>query len=103
MFVPRLFITGNLHLKKTLSYLGITRIFEEHGDLTRISRHRSLKVGEVSLPGPTLPPPAQGAFIQPRARATVTAAIRAKSSPSSQAGLESSSASNQPYDPEQIT
>ncbi|TEA32973.1 hypothetical protein DBR06_SOUSAS7410025, partial [Sousa chinensis] len=47
VFVPRVFITGNLDLKKTLSYLGITRIFEEHGDLTRISHHRSLKVGEA--------------------------------------------------------
>ncbi|KAM9093432.1 LOW QUALITY PROTEIN: serpin A12 [Megaptera novaeangliae] len=47
VFVPRLFITGNHDLKKTLSYLGITKILEEHGDLTRISPHRSLKVGEA--------------------------------------------------------
>lgn len=35
-------------MKKVLSRLGISKIFEEHGDLTRISSHRSLKVGEVS-------------------------------------------------------
>ncbi|XP_038401560.1 serpin A12 isoform X1 [Canis lupus familiaris] len=45
--LPRFSITGNYDLKRTLSYLGITKIFEEHGDLTRISPHRSLKVGEA--------------------------------------------------------
>lgn len=49
--LPRFSITGTYDLKRTLSYLGITKIFEEHGDLTRISPHRSLKVGEVSGPG----------------------------------------------------
>ncbi|XP_057587833.1 serpin A12 [Hippopotamus amphibius kiboko] len=47
VFVPRMFITGSHDLKKTLSYLGITKIFEERGDLTRISPHQSLKVGEA--------------------------------------------------------
>ncbi|XP_012594095.1 serpin A12 [Microcebus murinus] len=45
--VPKLHITGTHDLKRTLSHLGITRIFEEHGDLSRISPHRSLKVGEA--------------------------------------------------------
>ncbi|XP_032201049.1 serpin A12 [Mustela erminea] len=45
--LPRFSITGNYDLKKTLSHLGITKIFEEHGDLTRIAPHRSLKVGEA--------------------------------------------------------
>ncbi|KAL2789535.1 serpin A12 precursor [Daubentonia madagascariensis] len=45
--VPKLHITGTHDLKKTLSYLGITKVFEEHGDLTRISPHRNLKVGEA--------------------------------------------------------
>ncbi|XP_025726226.1 serpin A12 [Callorhinus ursinus] len=45
--LPRFSITGNYDLKKTLSYLGITKIFEEHGDLTRIAPHRSLKVGKA--------------------------------------------------------
>ncbi|XP_040334085.1 serpin A12 isoform X1 [Herpailurus yagouaroundi] len=45
--LPRFSITGTYDLKRTLSYLGITKIFEEHGDLTRISPHRSLKVGEA--------------------------------------------------------
>ncbi|XP_007942738.1 serpin A12 [Orycteropus afer afer] len=45
--VPRLSITSTYNLKEVLSQLGITKIFEEHGDLTRISPHRSLKVGEV--------------------------------------------------------
>ncbi|XP_008047179.1 serpin A12 [Carlito syrichta] len=45
--VPRLHIRGTLDLKKTLSSLGVTKIFEERGDLTRISPHRSLKVGEA--------------------------------------------------------
>ncbi|XP_066883697.1 serpin A12-like [Kogia breviceps] len=47
VFVARVFITGNRDLKKALPYLGITKIFEEHGDVTRISHHRSLKVGEA--------------------------------------------------------
>ncbi|KAJ1069878.1 PREDICTED: serpin A12 isoform X1 [Capra hircus] len=47
VFVPRLTITSNYDLKKTLSHLGISKIFEEHGDLTRISPHRNLKVGEA--------------------------------------------------------
>ncbi|XP_063097634.1 serpin A12 isoform X2 [Cavia porcellus] len=45
--VPRLLISSTYNLKKTLSELGISRIFEQHGDLTRISPHRSLKVGEA--------------------------------------------------------
>ncbi|KAM6202682.1 serpin A12 [Rhynchocyon petersi] len=45
--LPRFSITGSYNLKKILSHLGITKIFEEHGDLTRISPHRSLKVGEA--------------------------------------------------------
>lgn len=55
--LPRFSITGNYDLKRTLSHLGITKIFEEHGELTRIAPHRSLKVGEVSLPGLDAPPP----------------------------------------------
>ena len=51
VFVPRLTITSSYDLKKMLSHLGISKIFEEHGDLTRISPHRNLKVDEVSLPG----------------------------------------------------
>ncbi|XP_004434294.1 PREDICTED: serpin A12 [Ceratotherium simum simum] len=45
--LPRFSITGTYDLKKTLSHLGITKIFEENGDLTRISPGRSLKVGEA--------------------------------------------------------
>ncbi|XP_005390447.1 PREDICTED: serpin A12 [Chinchilla lanigera] len=45
--VPRIHISGTYNLKKTLSQLGISKIFEEHGDLTRISPYRSLKVGEA--------------------------------------------------------
>nr|XP_003408638.1 serpin A12 [Loxodonta africana] len=45
--VPRFSITGTYNLKDILSHLGISKIFEENGDLTRISPHRSLKVGEV--------------------------------------------------------
>ncbi|XP_039110482.1 serpin A12 [Hyaena hyaena] len=45
--LPRFSITGTYDLKRTLSYLGITKIFEEHGDLTRISPYQSLKVGEA--------------------------------------------------------
>ncbi|KAK2104683.1 hypothetical protein P7K49_018539 [Saguinus oedipus] len=44
--VPRLYITGTFDLKKTLSYMGVTKIFEEHGDLTKISPSRSLKVSK---------------------------------------------------------
>lgn len=55
--LPRFSITGNYDLKRTLSHLGVTKIFEEHGDLTRIAPHRSLKVGEVSLPGLDASPP----------------------------------------------
>ncbi|KAM4853791.1 serpin A12 [Thomomys bottae] len=47
VFVPRLHISGTYNLKKTLSQLGISKVFEEHGDLTRISPYRSLKVGEA--------------------------------------------------------
>ncbi|XP_008157778.2 serpin A12 [Eptesicus fuscus] len=46
--LPRFSITGTYDLKKTLSYLGITKIFQEHGDLTRIVPNRSLKVGEAT-------------------------------------------------------
>ncbi|KAM6171911.1 serpin A12 [Erethizon dorsatum] len=45
--VPRIHISSTYNLKNTLSQLGISKIFEEHGDLTRISAHRSLKVGEA--------------------------------------------------------
>ncbi|XP_010337762.1 serpin A12 [Saimiri boliviensis] len=45
--VPRLYITGTFDLRKTLSYMGVTKIFEEHGDLTKISPRRSLKVSEA--------------------------------------------------------
>ncbi|XP_016067974.1 PREDICTED: serpin A12 [Miniopterus natalensis] len=45
--LPRFSITGTYDLKKTLSQLGITKIFEAHGDLTRIVPNRSLKVGEA--------------------------------------------------------
>ncbi|EPQ01464.1 Serpin A12 [Myotis brandtii] len=45
--LPRFSITGTYDLKKTLSYLGITKIFQEHGDLIRIVPNRSLKVGEA--------------------------------------------------------
>ncbi|XP_017402423.1 serpin A12 isoform X1 [Cebus imitator] len=45
--VPRLYITGTFDLKKTLSYMGVTKIFEQHGDLTKISPRRSLKVSEA--------------------------------------------------------
>ncbi|XP_004699151.1 serpin A12 [Echinops telfairi] len=47
VFMPKFTITGTYNLKKLFSHLGITKIFEEHGDLTRISPHRSLKVGEA--------------------------------------------------------
>ncbi|XP_054422932.1 serpin A12 [Pteronotus mesoamericanus] len=45
--LPRFSILGTYDLKKILSSLGITKIFEEHGDLTRIVPNRSLKVGEA--------------------------------------------------------
>jgi hypothetical protein len=51
VWVPKLRISSTYNMKKVLSRLGISKIFEENGDLTRISSHRSLKVGEVSLPG----------------------------------------------------
>ncbi|EDL81794.1 serine (or cysteine) peptidase inhibitor, clade A (alpha-1 antiproteinase, antitrypsin), member 12 [Rattus norvegicus] len=47
VWVPRLHISATYNMKKVLSRLGISKIFEEHGDLTRISSHRSLKVGEA--------------------------------------------------------
>lgn len=56
VYLPRFSITGTYDLKKILSYLGITKIFQEHGDLTRIVPNRSLKVGEVSLPGLAIAP-----------------------------------------------
>jgi hypothetical protein len=55
--VPKLHISGTYNLKKTLTQLGIGKIFEENGDLTRISPHRSLRVGEVSLSTPSQPGP----------------------------------------------
>ncbi|KAL4692987.1 hypothetical protein H8959_016797 [Pygathrix nigripes] len=45
--VPRLHMTGTFDLKKILSYMGISRIFEEHGELTKIAPYRNLKVGEA--------------------------------------------------------
>ncbi|XP_030659051.1 serpin A12 [Nomascus leucogenys] len=45
--VPRLHMTGTFDLKKTLSYIGVSKIFEEHGDLTKIIPYRSLKVSEA--------------------------------------------------------
>ncbi|XP_051006800.1 serpin A12 [Acomys russatus] len=47
VWVPRFHISGTYNMKKVLSHLGISKIFEEHGDLKRISSHRSLKVGEA--------------------------------------------------------
>ncbi|XP_019498005.1 PREDICTED: serpin A12 [Hipposideros armiger] len=47
VYLPRFSITGTYNLKKTLSHLGITKIFEEHDDLTKIIPNRSLKVGEA--------------------------------------------------------
>ncbi|XP_057639379.1 serpin A12 [Chionomys nivalis] len=47
LWVPKLHISSTYNMKKVLSRLGISKIFEEHGDLTRISSHRSLKVGEA--------------------------------------------------------
>ncbi|XP_036281704.1 serpin A12 [Pipistrellus kuhlii] len=48
VFLPRFSITGTYDLKKTLSHLGITKVFQEYGDLTRIVPNRSLKVGEAT-------------------------------------------------------
>ncbi|XP_036887280.1 serpin A12 [Sturnira hondurensis] len=45
--IPRFSILGTYDLKKILSYMGITKIFEEHGELTRIVPNRNLKVGEA--------------------------------------------------------
>ena len=95
MSLPRFSILGTYDLKKILSYVGVTKIFEEHGELTRIVPNRSLKVGEVSLLGlgaPPPPPPAQGASTQPQARVTVTAAEQAGILPTSQAKFKSRSA-----------
>lgn len=47
VWVPKLRISSTYNMKKVLSRLGISKIFEENGDLTRISSHRSLKVGEA--------------------------------------------------------
>ncbi|XP_075387749.1 serpin A12 [Tenrec ecaudatus] len=47
VFMPKFTITGTYDLKKLFSRLGITKVFQEHGDLTRISPHRNLKVGEA--------------------------------------------------------
>ncbi|XP_004682085.2 PREDICTED: serpin A12 [Condylura cristata] len=45
--MPKFSITGTYDLKKMLSYLGVSKVFEEHGDLTRISPNHSLKVSEA--------------------------------------------------------
>lgn len=96
--MPRFSILGTYDLKKILSYVGITKIFEEHGELTRIVPNQSLKVSEVSLlglevtPAPRHATPIQGASTQPRARATVTAAEQAGILPTSQVKFKSSSA-----------
>ncbi|KAG8514315.1 Serpin A12, partial [Galemys pyrenaicus] len=45
--MPRFSIAGTYDLKKMLSYLGVSRVFEEHGDLTRISPNHNLKVSEA--------------------------------------------------------
>ncbi|KAL1789901.1 serpin A12 [Sigmodon hispidus] len=47
VWVPKLHASSTYNMKKILSRLGISKIFEENGDLTRISSHRSLKVGEA--------------------------------------------------------
>ncbi|XP_060036999.1 translation initiation factor IF-2 isoform X2 [Erinaceus europaeus] len=47
VFVPKFTITGSYDLKRTLSYMGVSKIFEEQGELTGISPHRSLKVGKA--------------------------------------------------------
>lgn len=69
-FLPRFSITGTYDLKKTLSYLGITKIFEEQGDLTRIVPNRSLKVGKVSRLGLGIASCGTGSLRTARARAT---------------------------------
>ncbi|KAF6132815.1 serpin family A member 12 [Phyllostomus discolor] len=45
--VPRFSIMGTYDLKKILSYVGITKIFEENSELTKIVPNHSLKVGEA--------------------------------------------------------
>ncbi|XP_036986103.2 serpin A12 [Artibeus jamaicensis] len=45
--VPRFSILGTYNLKKILSYVGVTKIFEERGELTRIVPNQNLKVGEA--------------------------------------------------------
>ncbi|XP_037691174.1 serpin A12 [Choloepus didactylus] len=45
--LPKLSIAGTYDLKKTLSQMGMTKVFEDYGDLTRISPDRNLKVGEA--------------------------------------------------------
>lgn len=87
MFLPRFSITGTYDLKKTLSHLGITRVFQEYGDLARIVPNRSLKVGEVSLPAWAPPgrphpsaqqartPPSQAELPQPAPPATCSGGI----------------------------
>ncbi|KAM9646712.1 serpin A12 [Trichechus inunguis] len=47
VFVPKFSTTGTYDLKKVLSQMGIREIFEEHGGLTGISPHLSLKVSQV--------------------------------------------------------
>ncbi|XP_008835790.1 serpin A12 [Nannospalax galili] len=47
VWMPRIHISATYNLKKVLSRLGISKVFEEQGDLTRISSHRSLKVSEA--------------------------------------------------------
>ncbi|XP_037357908.1 serpin A12 [Talpa occidentalis] len=45
--MPKFSITGTYDLKKMLSYLGVSKVFEAHGDLTRISPDHNLKVSEA--------------------------------------------------------
>ncbi|KAK2507776.1 hypothetical protein MC885_013472 [Smutsia gigantea] len=45
--LPKFSISGTYDLKKTLPRMGITKVFQEHGDLTKISPDQSLKVGEA--------------------------------------------------------
>ncbi|XP_066198034.1 serpin A12 isoform X1 [Saccopteryx leptura] len=45
--LPRFAITGTYNLKKTLSYLGIMKVFEPNGDLNKIVPNQNLKVGEA--------------------------------------------------------
>lgn len=100
--LPRFSITGNYDLKRTLSYLGITKIFEEHGDLTRISPHRSLKVGEVSLPGLDARPSRKEPSHSPGPE-TLSQQLNESCPTTSQAGPQSSSVPNQPCHPGRIT